>query len=173
MEVLNFNLLAKYNKTTNELMNNFIKDLSEENWSKEFNGYFKSIHELCSHIYICDFNWLKKFKLLRNFNILNNKIFDKNYSFDETIFKNINEYIVLRNELDKIIIEFMNELTEEDLNKILKFTDSKGTYIERNMKPLINHVFTHQTHHRGMISLYLEFLGIENGYSGSLYKMEL
>ena len=168
-----FEVLAKYNKITNDLMNNLIKGISEEEWNKAFNGFFKSIHELCSHIYICDFNWLKRFKLLRNFNNLNIKIFETNYSFSEIIFENIDEYILMREELDKIIIEFVNELKEDDLDKILKFTDSKGLKIERRMESLIIHVFNHQTHHRGMISLYMEMLGIENDYSSSMYKMEI
>jgi uncharacterized damage-inducible protein DinB len=41
------------------------------------------------------------------------------------------------------------------------------------MEPLIIHMFNHQTHHRGMVSLYLELLRVENGFSGSLYKIEL
>ena len=168
-----FKVLAKYNKITNELMNKIIKELLEEEWNKIFNGYFKSIHELCSHIYICDFNWLKRFKLLRNFTILNKNIFERNYSYSEVIFNNINEYIFMREELDEIFIEFIHELKDDDFDKILKFTDSKGLKIERKMEPLITHVFNHQAHHRGMVSLYMEMLGIENDYSSSMYKMEL
>jgi len=46
-----FELLAKYNKEANNLMNNVIITLTEEQWNKNFTGYFKSIHEICSHIY--------------------------------------------------------------------------------------------------------------------------
>jgi len=94
MQDCNFNLLAKYNIITNELMNNIIKKLSEEQWNKEYNGHFKSIHELCSHIYIVDFNWLKRFKKLRNFKILNTEIFEGDYKFTEIIFESINEYLL-------------------------------------------------------------------------------
>ncbi|MDR0494570.1 MAG: DinB family protein [Treponema sp.] len=146
---LNFKILANYNKITNEYMNNYIRDISEDQWNKNFIGYFKSIHELCSHIYICDFNWLKRFKMLRLFETLNNEYFNKNYEFSEIIFKNIQEYFLLRNELDQIIIDFINELEKNDLENILKFTDSKGNKIERKMEPLIIHMFNHQTHHRG------------------------
>ncbi|MCL2722457.1 MAG: hypothetical protein FWD47_14095 [Treponema sp.] len=37
----------------------------------------------------------------------------------------------------------------------------------------ITHVFNHQTHHRGMISLYLEMLGKENSFSDSMYNTEM
>jgi uncharacterized damage-inducible protein DinB len=30
------------------------------------------------------------------------------------------------------------------------------------------HIFNHQTHHRGMISLYLDMMGIDNDFSGLL-----
>ena len=169
----NFNLLAKYNRITNELMNNVIKEISEEEWNKDFNGYFKSIHELCSHIYIVDFNWLKRFKKLHDFNILNNDIFKLDYKFSETIFKSIDEYITLRTKFDQIIVEFINELREDDLEKYLKFTNSKGIEMERKMLSLVAHVFNHETHHRGMISIYLEMLGKENSYSDSMYNMDL
>ena len=43
--------LAMENKSKNILMNNVIKTLSEDEWNKEFNGFYKSIHELYSHIY--------------------------------------------------------------------------------------------------------------------------
>jgi len=173
MQDCNFNLLAKYNIITNELMNNIIKKLSEEQWNKEYNGHFKSIHELCSHIYIVDFNWLKRFKKLHNFKILDNEIFERDYKFTEVIFKNMDEYIIMRSELDSIIIKFINELREEDLNKSLRFTNSKGIEMERKMNSLITHVFNHETHHRGMISVYLEMQGIENSYSDSMYNKEL
>jgi len=173
MQECNFNLLAKYNIITNELMNSIIRKLSEEQWNREYYGHFKSIHELCSHIYIVDFNWLKRFKKLRSFKILNTEIFEGDYKFTEIIFKSINEYLFKRSELDNIITEFIKELREEDLNKSLKFINSKGIEMERKMNSLITHVFNHETHHRGMISVYLEMLGIENSYSDSMYNTEL
>jgi uncharacterized damage-inducible protein DinB len=72
-----------------------------------------------------------------------------------------------------VIIEFINELSEDDLKMMLKFTDSEGNKLERKMESLITHVFNHETHHRGMISLYLEMLGKENSFSDSMYRMEL
>jgi uncharacterized damage-inducible protein DinB len=169
----NFKLLAKYNKITNELMNDIIKNLSEEEWNKKFPTVFGSIHELCSHVYICDFNWLKRFKGLRDFDTLNKNLFEKNYGFVEIIFSTINEYIFMRMELDKIIIEFINELKEDDVKNVLKFTNSEGNKLEREMEALLIHMFNHETHHRGMISIFLELLGKENDYSSSIYKGKL
>ncbi|MCL2441975.1 MAG: DinB family protein [Treponema sp.] len=159
---------AKDNKSTNEKMNNIIENISEEEWKKEFNGYYKSIYELCSHIYSADFNWFKRFIQNCDFEIINKDFFGKDFFperiFTKTIFKNINEYVHMRKELDEIIIEFISKLSENDLNKILIVNGSNGNIFELIMGELIFYIFKHEIHHRGMISLYLDMLGIENDY---------
>jgi uncharacterized damage-inducible protein DinB len=72
----------------------------------------------------------------------------------------------MRPELDDKIISFVNELEPADLEKQLTYTSSEGGSHTKKMEGLVLHVFNHQTHHRGMISLYLEMLGKENDFSG-------
>ena len=47
----------------------------------------------------------------------------------------------------------------------LTYMDSRGDEYKKNFGGLIIHMFNHQTHHRGMISIYLEELGIANDFS--------
>ena len=70
-----FELLAKYNKEANNLMNNVIITLTEEQWDKNFTGYFKSIHEICSHIYFWDYNWFKRPKFKKQVQRKPGKVF--------------------------------------------------------------------------------------------------
>jgi uncharacterized damage-inducible protein DinB len=67
--------------------------------------------------------------------------------------------------LDEIIISFANELTEHDLERSFDFTNSKGITVHKKLLVYLLHLSHHKTHHRGMISLYLEMLGKENEYS--------
>jgi uncharacterized damage-inducible protein DinB len=165
MDKYNFELMAKYNKEVNRNMNDIIKNLSEEQWDKQFPGFWKSIHGLCSHIFGGDYRWLNRFKSIVNLQSLPGTFFNKEYGFEEIIFENINEYIKERIEMDNIIIDFVNELTKNDLDKTLKFSNSKGIPSEKSIGVCLMHLFNHETHHRGMISLYLEMLGKENDYS--------
>jgi uncharacterized damage-inducible protein DinB len=71
----------------------------------------------------------------------------------------------LRNELDSFIRIFANELKKEDLGKYLVYRDSHNDEHNQEYGLVILHVFNHQSHHRGMISIYLEEMGIENDYS--------
>jgi len=159
-------LFAKYNKAVNEKMNGIIKTLSPEEWAKDLGGYFESVRGLCSHLYICDFNWLKRFSKLRDFAVFREGLFSHEpYSFKEELFEDMGEYLAMRPVLDEKIIDFANEINEDDINSLLKYTDSHGTPYEKNFGALVMHCFNHDTHHRGMISLYLEMLGRENDFA--------
>ena len=158
-------IFVNYNKSVNEGMNGIIKTLTPSEWDKPLGGYFSSIRSLCSHLYICDFNWLKRFKAIRSFAILDNPFFDQNFSFKDTIFPDMEDYLAKRPDLDSRLIDFAGELTESDMDSVLKFTDSHGVNHERNAGGCILQFLNHQTHHRGMISVYLEMLGKENDFS--------
>jgi uncharacterized damage-inducible protein DinB len=159
-------LLAKYNKAANEAMNGVIRTLSPGEWEKPLGGYFASVRSLCSHLYICDFNWLKRYSALREFGALKDPFFSREpYSFKEELFKDMGEYLARRPDLDDRIIAFGDEITDSDLGKPLKYGDSSGRQYERNFGGLILHCFNHDTHHRGMISVYLEMLGKANDFN--------
>ena len=161
-----FTLFARYNKVVNEKMNAIIKTLSREEWNKNLGGYFNSVQSLCSHLYICDFNWLKRFSKLKDFPVFREDIFGREpYSFTEVLFDDPAEYFSKRSVLDEKIIAFANELHDEDLGSLLKYNDSHGNPHELNFGGLIMQTFNHDTFHRGMLSLYLEMLGRENDFS--------
>jgi uncharacterized damage-inducible protein DinB len=79
--------------------------------------------------------------------------------------RSIEDYLRARVELDEKIADFSAELTEEDFTQVLKLNDSHGTPMEKNFGGAVLHGFNHETHHRGMISLYLEQLGKPNDFS--------
>ena len=159
-------LLAKYNKTANEKMDAVIRTLSAEEWDKPLGGYFKSVRGSCSHIYLCDFNYMKRFSNLRDFAVFKDPFFNRDpYPVSETLFPDLGDYLKKRSELDAKLLAFAEEIRNEDLGEILKYTDPRGNRIERNFGGLIMHNFNHDTHHRGAISLYLELLGKDNDFN--------
>jgi uncharacterized damage-inducible protein DinB len=163
-----FVILAKYNRGVNEKMNGFIRDLSDEEWNREFKGYFPSIRSLCSHLYISDFNWLKRFGGVKEFTALKDPLFDQSLNYAMILFPGRDEYLSKRPVLDEKFINLTGETEDADLSQILKYTDSRGTVIEKKFQAPLLQMFNHQTHHRGMISLYLEFLGRANDFSAIL-----
>lgn len=146
-------------------MNHLIDSLSSDQWEHEFDGYFNSIKSLCNHIYICDYNWLKRFSKLRSYEYIRNEIFDRDIPFHTIALPDIEAYIKNRKVLDEIIIQFVDEITQSDLSQHLRYIDSHNKEHNRLFGGLVIHLFNHQTHHRGMISLYLEYLKIKNDFS--------
>lgn len=98
-------------------MDSIIRNLSEAQWNREFAGYFKMIKQLCNHLYIGDYNWLKRFGQFRNFQYIKDLLFDQNLNYSSKPFDDIADYILKREELDKKLIMLTDELTESDLEK--------------------------------------------------------
>ena len=165
MDVETVKLLSLYNKTANAKMNQCIEKLSNEQWEAKFNCFYPTMRALCNHIYTSDINWLKRFGTLRPFEYTKNDVFKKEIKFGEIIIGDIADYLKLRAELDAVIEQFANELTPADMGKRLVYKDPHGNDHDNPYGGLILHLFNHETHHRGMVSVYLEQLGIANDYS--------
>jgi uncharacterized damage-inducible protein DinB len=165
MEKEIFELLGKYNKGSNIQMNNVIKKITDEEWNKEFSSFWKSIHELCLHIFIGDYGWLKFLNSFVELNSFPEDYFNKDYEWEEIIFENKDEYFVKRKELDDIIIDFVNKITNNDLNKMVNMVDWKNETIEMKFGAYLMQMFNHGTHHRAIISLYLDMLGKEHDFT--------
>jgi uncharacterized damage-inducible protein DinB len=74
----------------------------------------------------------------------------------------------LRQDLDILIINWCQEITEMNLAQNLTYTDTKGNAYQKNFGQLIQHFFNHQTHHRGQISTLLNQQGIDLGVTDLL-----
>ncbi len=168
MDIKTCRLLAQYNQVANQKMNGNIRALSNAQWNQEFAGYFKTIKHLCGHIYISDYSWMKRFDKFREFQFIKVPFFDRTLTYTSQPFDDSADYLAKREELDKKMILFTKELAESELEKTISFTNMKGETVTKIVGGSILHLFNHQTHHRGMISLYLDMLGIDNDFSSLL-----
>jgi uncharacterized damage-inducible protein DinB len=158
-------LLAKYNKEANAKMNAIIGTLTDDEWNKPFNAYFKSIHELCSHVFNSDFTWLMRLKAAGDFKTLRDDYFAGQAGANKAVFGGIGDYLKKRADLDDRIVSLAAEFSDADAAKKIKFANYKGIEFENSAGVLLLHMFNHDTHHRAMVSLYLELQGKENDYS--------
>ena len=165
MDIETVKLLSLYNKTANAKMCQYIEKLSSEQWEHTFNCYYPTLRALCNHIYTSDINWLKRFATLRDFGYRKNDVLNREIKFGEVIIGDVADYLKLRSELDAVIEQFANELTPADMGKRLVYKDPRGNDHDNPYGGMILHLFNHETHHRGMVSVYLEQLGIANDYS--------
>ena len=158
-------LLAQYNAHANTEMGRVLAQLGDEEWNQALGGYYPSIRSLGSHLFVSDLAWLRRFATLRPFAYAQHPIFQKNPAWGELLFPSFRDYDADRKALDACLTQFAEEVTPEDLPKRLLYKNFKGIDQDRELGGLILHAFNHQTHHRGMISLYLDMLGKENDFS--------
>ncbi len=158
-------LLARYNETVNAAMNKTIARLADQEWTGNLGGFHPSVKALCAHLYVCDLNWMKRLGDVRPFRTLSHRCFAAHHPWDAVLIEDVDDYLTRRRELDALLTEFVGEFEEEDLDARLRYIDWRGTLQDRDVAGLLLHLFHHQTHHRGMISVYLEILGHDNEFS--------
>ncbi|GHU75764.1 damage-inducible protein DinB [Spirochaetia bacterium] len=157
-----FKQFSKFNKSINVTLIKIIKE-NDEIYNKRISGYYKNVNDILFHILDVDLLWISRIG-----EVVDSKI------FDEEIFKNYDRHIEPINKyktiaefekdriiLDELIIKFVDEVNEKDLDKKMLCNNNRT----RKVWELLLHTFNHQTHHRGQISEILDENGIKNDYS--------
>jgi len=161
-------LLARYNTHANIEMGRICAGLSDEEWNRALGGYYPSIRVLCSHVFQGDITWLKRFSMLRAFRYAENPILQRPMVWGELLFPTYTDYAGDRQVADDLLSQLAEELVPEDFSRRLPYKNWQGADQERGFGGLVMHLFNHQTHHRGMVSLYLDLLGKQNDFSNIL-----
>lgn len=84
-------------------------------------------------------------------------------SISDTFASNLEELSELRELVDSIYLEITDQLTAESCNQIVSYTTTEGQMIERIVGEFFQHVFNHQTHHRGQLTCLLSQFGVDFG----------
>ena len=163
-------LMAKYNQWMNQSLYQATAKLPIEKLELDKKAFFVSIIGTLNHIIVGDIIWLKRFTThpanhtqlepLRNI--------EQPQSLDQILYANFDELSKQRRNLDTIIINWCNELTEADLSYYLEYKDTKGVPAIREFGSLIFHFFNHQTHHRGQVTTLLFQEGVDVGVTDLL-----
>nr|WP_232091288.1 DinB family protein [Alteromonas macleodii] len=169
----NFKLMAEYNKWINESIYSAASHLSRDSLSENKGAFFGSIIGTLNHILVADVIWLKRFASHpSNFSSLHSLAMTPlPENLDSILFSDFAKLKNERNRLDDVILEFVNQLSDELLDSDLSYQNSNGVPFKKPFSHLIQHFFNHQTHHRGQISTLLFQSGIDLGVTDLLAKI--
>ena len=158
-------LMAKYNQLMNQRMIKSSENLSKDALREDKGAFFKSVIETLNHILIGDILWLKRFFAHPAGYVSLKYMSDvkKPDKLDEIIYDDLTSFNEERSKLDNVIIEWCNELKEEDLNKPLQYINFKGEEHNKRLGDLILHIFLHQVHHRGQVTTLLSQENVDFG----------
>jgi len=169
-ELSNLRLMAQYNQWMNETLYTAAEGISDDQLNAEQGAFFGSIIGTFNHLLVGDIIWLKRFATHpADFPSLSNlHHIDQPQGLDQVLYNDLNELRMERELLDQLIIDWCDELTAEQLEQPLHYSNTKGVEAVRPLGLLLLHLFNHQTHHRGQLTTLLSQQGIDVGITDLL-----
>jgi len=155
--------MARYNQWMNQKLYEKTQLLSSEEIAEDRGAFFSSIMGTLNHIYVADLFWLRRFTALANCNQSLSGItkFDKPKNLRDILYNDIDKLANQRQKLDELILSFTNALNAENIKETIKYRNMKGEKHERDLGALLQHLFNHQTHHRGQVTTLLFQAGVD------------
>ena len=169
-----FQAFARYNGSVNQSVAELLEPLEKEQIMMETKAYYPSIFATCLHNFISDLNWLRRYRdALKENTALNS---GKPLSLEEKSLRgefesDYKRYFQYRKQVDELIIQFVNELDEYQMNSAIWYKNYKGEETEKELWKTLLHWFNHQTHHRGQISALLDMVGVDHDFSSVVARI--
>ncbi len=158
-------LLAEYNQLMNQRQYAAAETLSRDELCEDKGAFFKSIIGTLNHILVGDIIWLKRFAAhpssSESLSYISNLETPK--SLGVILFMDFHELKSERERIDAIIVNWIKHLCDADVHECISYTNMAGKSYCMPYVSLINHLFLHQTHHRGQITTLLSQYGVDFG----------
>jgi uncharacterized damage-inducible protein DinB len=163
-------LMAKYNRWMNRRLYETAGGLSEEALQADEGAYFGSLIGTLNHIVVGDLIWLRRFAAHpANHRALASLRSDGTaLALDTILFRTLGPLGEERERLDAIILAWVDELTDAELDHELDYRSTRGVRSVKHFGSLVLHMFNHQTHHRGQATTLLSQQGLDMGVTDLL-----
>lgn len=140
---------------------------------KDLGAFFGSILGSLNHILVGDIIWLQRIaRHPLNFHslaILRSQATP--VALNQILHEELSALRQHRKEVDAALIALIDELNDEILNKELVYQDTKGISHQNELGILLQHLFNHQTHHRGQVTTLLHQCGADVGATDLLVML--
>lgn len=160
-----FKRFARYNHWFNARLLVAVRELSSNDYRRDMGAFFGSVETTINHIMVWDIVWLKRLAQslqepgsLTAINDLPMPTTD-----DQILYARRSKFAEKRREIDEAIIRFAADLTLERLDQRVCYRRQSGVRFEHSLAEVLQHMFNHQTHHRGQITTLLNQSSIDPG----------
>jgi uncharacterized damage-inducible protein DinB len=151
-------MLARYNRWMNEKLYDVAATLSDDERKKNLGAFFGSVHGTLNHLLFGDRVWLVRFGVA-----IDTAPPTGGAAYGQDLY---DDFAVLRREraaTDAVIDRWAKSLTDEALAAPLCYSNQSGKSFEQPLHYMVQHLFNHQTHHRGQVTTLLMQLGRDPG----------
>ena len=162
-------LFASYNAAMNLSVYGAAASLPKEALIAERGAFFGSVMGTLNHIVAGDTIWLRRFAgHPSGFASLKDMAgMAAPASLAHIFSDDLDALLAQRLRLDGIITALAAEISNQDLQQPVSYTNSRGDN-RKNFGALLQHFFNHQTHHRGQASTLLFQYGVDIGVTDLL-----
>lgn len=147
MLVAHFRMLARYNTIVNQRLYEACGKLTEDEYKKNREGSFGSIHGTLNHILLGDRRWMALFT--------DQPGAEKTPALNTELYNSFGALQSARQAEDARIEEFLNRIDASFFDKQFRYINVLGN-LHIDPAPLaLAHLFNHQTHHRSQVQTML------------------
>jgi uncharacterized damage-inducible protein DinB len=169
-----FRFLAEYNRKANLELFAILEREDPAILRKQTGIYFKSILGTLSHILLSDIAWLGR--LIAKDESLRVSVGTLPSvglpAVEDKTWQDWAQFRSAREAVDAAYAKLIQALPEGRVEETFHYQNLKGEAQAKPLWVILQHVFNHQTHHRGQIATLLDQAGIANDYSGLAPKFE-
>jgi uncharacterized damage-inducible protein DinB len=154
---------SRYNAWINQSLLQASLSLPVKDQNKDLKVSFHSLIGSWNHIMVGDLFWLNR--LAKIFPILDDQMdhWPQPATLDQVLYSNLEDLAKARQKLDELIIQWCDFLRESDCEDRLEYFNSQEELRVKPLPDVMQHLFNHQTHHRGQITALLSQLSVDYG----------
>jgi len=140
--------LHDYNRWANHRLIETVSKLTPEQFTRDLQNSHRSVRDTLAHILAAEWIWLERWRGVSPRSLLN-----------PSDFGTVESLKARWAEVEKDYVEFLIELTDELLTRVISYRNTKGEEWAYPLGHMIQHVMNHSTYHRGQVTTLLRQLG--------------
>lgn len=157
--------MSLYNQRMNDQLMDSCLALSNDLLEKETNSFFSNIIGYWNHIIFGDLILVGRLasNQIGQLSAQDLSLFPTPKSPQDIYYSQLLDIAVLRKQIDELIIQYCTNLAEEDCENFITYQTTEGVSITKSVADITQHIFNHQTHHRGQLTCVLSQFGVDYG----------
>lgn len=163
--IKNFRMLARYNLRVNSQLMQVSIALPQAQLTTDTRSFFSNIVDYWNHLLFGDLILLRRLAA-NNLGMLSQQSFvglPLAKSPADVYATDIHELKELRRKVDLLLLKFCDNLNDDEVENMITYTTTEGEIISKLAADIIQHLFNHQTHHRGQLTCVLSQFGVDYG----------
>lgn len=157
--------MSLYNQRINMQLIACCQALPSSMLEKETHSFFSNIINYWNHLLFGDLILLRRLAInnIAQLSLDDFADFPSPCSPNDIYCQNLSDIATLRKQVDALIIQYCQNLTDEACELFITYATTEGEQLTKAVADVTQHIFNHQTHHRGQLTCVLSQFNVDYG----------